>query len=353
MELRDLMSSQGEWLRGEGPHSGVVISTRIRLARNIAGYPFLRRMNAEQRQEIEGEVRQAVDDLALFKSACYLQLDRASAIDRQFLMERRLISRELAAAEGERAVAFDRDETASVMVNEEDHLRLQTMRSGLGLEEAWRQANEIDDRLESRLSFAFSSRLGYLTACPTNVGTGLRVSVMLHLPALVITRQIEKVFQAIARMRLAVRGLYGEGTQALGDFYQISNQQTLGKSEAEILETVNLTVPRIIEYEEKAREALARESELFLEDRLWRAVGILRHARQMSSEEALSLLSAVRMGVNMGRVRGIDVPTINRLFVCSQPGHLQMRHGEELSAEQRDRARAEYISDALRQANPN
>ena len=353
MELHELLKSCGEWLRGDGPQAGIVISTRIRLARNIAGYPFLKRMSVEQRRDLQEQVRRVVSELGLFGDVCYLSLEGASPVDRQVLIERRLISRELAAVEGERAVVFDRNETASVMINEEDHLRLQAMRSGLQLQEAWRQANDLDDRLESRLSFAFSSRLGYLTACPTNVGTGLRTSVMLHLPALVITRQIEKVFQAITRMRLAVRGLYGEGTQAMGDFYQISNQVTLGRSEAEILETLGLAIPRIVEYEEKARATLARESEIFLDDRIWRAVGMLRHAKQMSSEETLALLSAVRMGVHMGRLRGLDVPTINKLFIGTQPGHLQMLHGAELSAQDRDVARASYVRDVLKEANLN
>jgi protein arginine kinase len=353
MELHELLKSCGEWLRGDGPQAGIVISTRIRLARNIAGYPFLKRMSVEQRRDLQEQVRRVVSELGLFGDPCYLSLEGASPVDRQVLIERRLISRELAAVEGERAVVFDRNETASVMINEEDHLRLQAMRSGLQLQEAWRQANDLDDRLESRLSFAFSSRLGYLTACPTNVGTGLRTSVMLHLPALVITRQIEKVFQAITRMRLAVRGLYGEGTQAMGDFYQISNQVTLGRSEAEILETLGLAIPRIVEYEEKARATLARESEIFLDDRIWRAVGMLRHAKQMSSEETLALLSAVRMGVHMGRLRGLDVPTINKLFIGTQPGHLQMLHGAELSAQDRDVARASYVRDVLKEANLN
>jgi len=353
MELSELVGSAGEWLRGNGPESGVVISTRIRLARNVAGYPFLRRMTPDQRRDVQSHVRRGIDDLRLFSDICFLELDDTSHIDRQFLVERHLISRELAGGEGIRGVAFDHGEAESVMINEEDHLRLQVMRSGLQLEASWQRASDLDDQLEARLSFAFSSRLGYLTACPTNVGTGLRASVMLHLPALVITRQIEKVFQAIARMRLVVRGLYGEGTQATGDFYQISNQVTLGKTEEEILESLNLAIPRIIEYEQKARETLTRESEVFLSDRIWRAVGMLQHARQMSSEETLSLLSAVRMGVNVGLVRGLDIQTVNKLFVGTQPGHLQMMCGSELSQESRDIARAEYVRKVIKDVSMN
>ena len=353
MKLADLTRHAGEWLRGGGPMHDVVISTRIRLARNVAGYPFLRRMTDEQRRDVQTQVCRAIQELGLFKDFCFLELDDTSHVDRQFLVERHLISRELAGGEGIRGVAFGHDEAESLMINEEDHLRLQVMRSGLQLEEAWRQASQLDDQLEGRLSFSFSSRLGYLTACPTNVGTGLRASVMLHLPALVITRQIEKVFQAISRMRLAVRGLYGEGTQATGDFYQISNQVTLGKTEEEILETLSLTIPRIIEYEHKARDTLTRESDVFLADRIWRAVGMLQHARQMSSEEGLSLLSAVRMGINVGRIHGLDMQTVNKLFVGTQPGHLQMMCGSELSQESRDVARADYVRKIIRDVNVN
>ncbi len=348
MKLGDLVGSLGEWLRGDGPQSGVVISTRVRLARNIAGYPFLGRLTPEQRLDIQERVRQASDDLKLIPDCCYLDLATTSHMDRQFMVERHLISRELAAGEGSRAVLFGRGETNSLMINEEDHLRVQVMRSGLQLEEAWQRASAIDDDLENRLDFAFSSRLGYLTACPTNVGTGLRASVMMHLPGLVITRQIEKVFQAISRMRLAVRGLYGEGTQASGDFYQISNQVTLGKTEEEILETLSLTIPRIIQYEDKARQTLAQESEVFLDDRIWRAIGLLSHARQISSDEATSLLSAVRMGINMERIHGLDIGTINMLFIGSQPGHLQMMHGSELSPEERDMERADIIRASIK-----
>lgn len=353
MELSKLASAAGAWLRGDGPESGIVVSTRVRLARNIAGYPFLKRMTPDQQAEVCDQLRRAADELDLIDKPTFIDLDSASELDRQLLTERHLISRELATVSGPRGVLFGSNETAGLMINEEDHIRMQVLRSGLQLEACWEQASEMDDRLESRIDFAFDDRLGYLSACPTNVGTGLRVSVMIHLPALVITRQIEKVFQAVARMRLAVRGLYGEGTEASGDFYQISNQVTLGKSEPEIIETLGLTIPRVIEYERKARETLARESEVFLDDRIWRAVGMLTHARQMSSEEAMSLLSAVRMGLHVGRLSGVDLATLNRLFITSQPGHLQVIKGRMLNPQERDVVRADYVRKAFREMNFN
>jgi protein arginine kinase len=229
------------------------------------------------------------------------------------------------------------------MINEEDHLRIQLMKSGLDLENAWQQINEIDDQIESRLNYAFHDRLGYLTACPTNVGTGMRVSVMLHLPALVITRQIEKVFSSLQKISLAVRGLYGEGSQAMGDFYQISNQITLGRTEEDLVRQVGDVVPVLIDYERRAREYLIRDSQQDLHDRVSRAFGILCSAQTISSEETMHLLSSVRMGINLGLIRDVEIPTINQLFIHTQPAHLQKIRGVELGTADRNIERAIYL----------
>ena len=235
------------------------------------------------------------------------------------------------------------------MVNEEDHLRIQTLRAGIQLREAFELANQVDDALENAIDYAFSSQFGYLTACPTNVGTGMRVSVMLHLPALVITREIEKVFQAVSKINLAVRGLYGEGTQASGDFYQISNQVTLGKTENEIIDNLASVIPQIVKYERKVRTTLLQMKRLVLEDKIWRALGVLRSARTITSEETLELLSLVRLGVNLGAIEGIPMATVNELFVLSQPAHLQKVEKTKLSSHERDAARARYIRERLDQ----
>ena len=248
-------------------------------------------------------------------------------VDRQFLVERQLISREHADSDGARGVAIDPTEQFSVMVNEEDHLRIQVMHSGLDLQAAWEQINRIDDLLEEQVNYAFHDSLGYLTACPTNVGTGMRVSVMLHLPALVLTRQIDKVFRSLHKISLAVRGLYGEGSQAMGDFYQVSNQITLGKTEAELLQQVGDVAPALIEYERKARKYLIDESRRELHDRVSRAYGLLCTAQTISSEETMQLLSSVRMGVNLGLIRDVAIPTVNQLFIHTQPAHLQKLRG--------------------------
>lgn len=234
------------------------------------------------------------------------------------------------------------------MVNEEDHLRLQVLRSGLQLDEAWEQINRVDDTLEEELEFIYHNRFGYLTACPTNVGTGIRVSVMLHLPALKLTGEIEKVFRAAKDMKLAVRGLYGEGTEATGDFYQISNQTTLGKEEAEILDDFkHQVIPRIIDFEHHARRTLRSERAIALDDRVFRALGVLRSARLLASDETLFLLSHLRMGVHLGRVKDVEIKTINELVLMTQPAHLQKLMGKKLDGDERKAARAEFVRHRL------
>ncbi|MCA9131721.1 MAG: protein arginine kinase [Planctomycetales bacterium] len=347
MKLEDLAGKCGEWLRGSGPESDIVISSRIRLARNLAEFPFVRRASREERAQIAKMVRAKIESIQDWSRVLYLDLERLDEVDRQFLVERQLMSREIAEAEGERAVVIDQDERFSVMVNEEDHLRIQVMCSGLDLEAAWGRIDKIDDQLEQKLSYAFHDTFGYLTACPTNVGTGLRVSVMLHLPALVITREIEKVFRSLQKINVAVRGLYGEGSQFMGDFYQISNQITLGRSESELVSTVQEMVPRIIEYERRAREFLVNESEQDLHDDVSRAYGILCTAKKISSEETLHYLSKVRMGVNLGLIRSIEIATINKLFVHTQPAHLQKLRGQQLSVADRNIERASYLQSHL------
>jgi len=278
----------------------------------------------------------------------YVDLEAAPEIDRQLLVERHLISKPHATAEGARGVAVGDGETLSIMVNEEDHLRIQVLRCGLQLDEAWEQINAIDDKLEAKLDFAFHPRFGYMTACPTNVGTGIRVSVMLHLPALKLTGEIEKVFRAAKDMRLAVRGLYGEGTEATGDFYQISNQTTLGKTEEDIIgDFRSVVIPKIIDYEHHARKTLAAERSIQLDDKVCRALGTLRAARLIASEETLLLLSHLRMGINLGRIKDIDVKTINELFLLTQPAHLQKLAGKKMEGDVRRAARAEYIRHRL------
>ncbi len=351
MHLDDLANTSGEWLKGSGPESDIVISSRIRLARNLADFPFISRTTDSDRAEIEKILHGRIDELQatgkVSSETLYVDVGELDDVDRRFLVERQLISREHAESKGARAVVIDQSERFSVMINEEDHLRIQVMQSGLNLAAAWQQINELDDLIEDRVTYAYSEFLGYLTACPTNVGTGVRVSVMLHLPALVITRQIEKVFKSLQKINLAVRGLYGEGSQATGDFYQISNQITLGLTEEELTKMVGDVVPMLIDYERQAREFLIRESHQTLHDRVSRAFGILRTAQTISSEETLHLLSSVRMGINLGLIGELEIPTVNKLFIHTQPAHLQKMFGLELDTSDRNVERATYLRQHL------
>ena len=353
MQLDDLTTNSGEWLRGSGPEADIVISSRIRLARNLADFPFVSRATSQDRARIEKILHERIIAIAAENELLYIDLSQLEKVDRQFLVERHLISREHAEGQGARAVAIDCHEKFSLMVNEEDHLRIQVMQSGLDLGSVWDQINRIDDLIEEKVAYAFHQRLGYLTACPTNVGTGMRVSVMLHLPALVITRQIDKVFRSLQKISLAVRGLYGEGSQAMGDFYQISNQVTLGRTESELVRQVSDIVPVIIDYERQARDFLIKESHENLHDRVSRAYGILRTAQTISSEETMHLLSSVRMGVNLGLIRDLNIPTINELFLRTQPAHLQKLTGGELDTTDRNIERARFLRRYLNKESGN
>lgn len=342
--LDQIARHAGEWLRGEGPLHEIVISTRIRLARNIAGFLFLSRADADMRAEIAETIQAAVRKAEDLRGFVHVDVDQLDELERNLLVERQLISRQHADADGVRKVAFDATEASSLMINEEDHLRIQVMRSGLQLEEAWQQINRIDDLLEAQLEYAFHPQFGYLTACPTNVGTGIRVSVMLHLPALRLTHELERVGQAAKDMKLAVRGLFGEGTEALGDFFQISNQITLGREETDLIDDFHhVVIPKIVEYEQAARAALLDKRLHALDDKIFRAMGTLQSARLISSNEAMQYLSHVRMGLHVGRIKTVDLRTVNELFIQTQPAHLQLLQGERLNGEQRSIARAALI----------
>ena len=335
------------WMLGAGPESDVVISSRVRLARNAAGHCFITRASLDERRELAAKLRAAVEHANIAPELEFFDIDTLSPLDRQLLVERHLISREHAKAEGPRSVVIAEAETISIMVNEEDHLRMQVLQDGFDLDTAWETMSRVDDAIECSVPYAFDQQYGYLTACPTNLGTGLRVSVMLHLPALTMTRELQRVFNAAAKIDFIVRGLYGEGTQGHGDFFQISNQKTLGRSEQEILGNLRVVIPQIAQYERKVRAAMFGEHRRQVEDRVWRAHGILCNARMISSEEALHLLSQVRLGVNLGLVKSIDGPTVNKLFILTRPAHLQKIEGRELGAQERDSVRADYLREYL------
>ncbi len=347
MNLNDLLNHTSEWLKGTGPHSDIVISSRIRLARNLEGIPFPHWADKKQNEKAEEIIQGALSKIDFLKNTTVFKMGELDSIDKQLLVERHLMSHEHAQKSNHKAVVIDGDEILSIMINEEDHIRCQVMQSGLNLFEAWNFINKIDDSLSQELSIAFLADWGYLTACPTNTGTGMRGSVMLHLPALVITRQINRVLAAIAKLSFTTRGLYGEGTQATGNFFQVSNQVALGHSEEEIIGNINGIIRQIIEQENQAREFLLSQNRSVLEDRVYRSLGILKNAHIITSQETIELLSIVRLGSDLKMVKDIDRRTINELFIITQPAHLQKIENKKLSSQERDVKRAELIRNKL------
>jgi len=345
--LDELLKQPSEWLRGIGPMSDLVMSSRIRLARNLEKYPFATRATKASQAEVLSAVKDSLGRTVTLPRPLVVEIGELDEIDRQFLVERHVVSREHIVRPDHKAVAIGKGEVISIMINEEDHLRIQVMQSGLNLQDAWSLIDTLDDELSEMLPYAYSSDWGYLTCCPTNTGTGLRASVMAHLPALVITKQINKVLHTITKLGLTARGLYGEGTEASGNFFQMSNQVSLGRAEEELIENIERILKEVIHQEQTAREALMTNNRVQLEDRIWRAFGILRHAKTMSSTEALDLLSAARLGVDLGIMNGLDRSVVNELFIFSQPAHLQKLEGKALSAKERDTKRAELIRTRL------
>lgn len=349
MRLDDLLNQTSEWLKGTGANSDIVISSRVRLARNLEKHLFSNWADKAGSEEVLKKVEAAVRQSNLLKTMMIIRLADLDVLDKQFLIERHLMSHEHVQKPNGKALIVDDQEIVAIMVNEEDHLRMQVMQSGFDLIEAWNIMNKIDDELSAKLNFAFSEEWGYLTACPTNTGTGLRGSVMLHLPALVITRQINKVLAAVGKLGFNTRGFYGEGTQATGNFFQISNLVSLGHMEDEIIENMNGLVRQIIDQERQARNVLIGQHKAMLEDKIARSLGVLMSAHIISSQETTDLLSMVRLGVDMGLIKDIDRRTVNELFIITQPAHLQKFEGKNLSAQERDAKRAEIIRNKLKQ----
>jgi protein arginine kinase len=338
------------WLDASGEQSDIVLSTRIRLARNVEGYAFAGRAREGERLRIWAQVRDAIPAVRVLSGSVMLRVDELAGDDRELLHERHLISRELAGLEstGVRAgAAVCVGDSVGLMINEEDHLRLQAVRSGFALDSAHAAIAELDEELGRRVPYSFHREFGFLTACPTNTGTGMRASVLIHLPGLVLTKEISRVLAGLQQMGLTYRGLYGEGSEVLGSFFQISNQTTLGRSEEELIDHLGKVVRHVIQRELEARRVLWRDAGYIIEDKLFRAYGTLRYARSLPFEEAMNLLSGVRLAVGMQRVSGLSVYTLNKLLIFSQPAHLAWREGHELTEAEADIARARFVRQAL------
>lgn len=332
-----------KWWIENGPRYEVVLSSRIRLARNFAQYPFPNLTDGKMRDEIASRV----DDIL---KNCSLSFERKnmkdlSDVDRQLLVEKHLISPDLAKLDG--AAFISGDESISVMVNEEDHIRIQAMTSGFDIDRAYDLANKIDTLIENEADYAYSEKFGYLTSCPTNVGTGMRASVMMHLPALCMTGEISKIISSVSKFGIAVRGLYGEGSRASGDIFQISNQITLGISEEETITNLKSVAESIIERELEIRTKLSEDNIIKLADRVWRSYGILKNAQVLSSDEFMKLASDVRLGAVMGIIGSVNTETLNELETIVQPAGILKAVGKDMSAEQRDFERAKIVRERL------
>jgi protein arginine kinase len=348
MDIHDFLTPPADSARRKGPHDRIVMSSRVRLARNLKEAAFPGWAKKPERVRVLEMIRPAVENLPEMKDSFSQSMDGLTTLDKQILVERHLISREHAAKSAGSGLVLNRDETLCFMINEEDHLRMQALRPGLQLRQAWGAIDQADSHLERKLEYAFTPDLGYLTACPTNIGTGIRVSAMLHLPGLVLAEQINPIIQSVNKLGLAVRGLYGEGTEALGNVFQVSNQMTLGETEGVIVERLEKVLAQIIEHEENARSTLIEKKPKMLFNHIGRAYGILANAHSISSKETMNLLSLMRLGVDVSLFPGVERSLVDELFILTQPAHLQKQHSEKLSAEERDLLRADMVRERLR-----
>ncbi len=351
LDLSLLPDGGVSWLDASGEHSGIVLSTRIRLARNLEGFAFPGRARDGERLRVLSRVREAMDTMPSMRSHLLVRVDNLGSEERLLLHERHLVSKELAGLDPQHPVrsgaAVFLGDGMGVMVNEEDHLRLQTLRSGFSLSDAFTDIDRIDEELGSRVPFAYHQEFGFLTSCPTNTGTGMRASVLIHLPGLVLTKEIGKTLAGLQQMGLTYRGLYGEGSEVVGNFFQISNQTTLGRPEEEIIDQLMYVLRTVISREEDARRVLLRDAGYIIEDKLWRAYGTLRYARSLSFEEAMNYLSGVRLAVGLKLISGLSVYTLNKLLIFSQSAHLAYAEGKALTESEANLVRARYVRQLL------
>lgn len=346
--IASMLAGSGRWFGGSGPRAEEILSTRVRLARNVRGSRFVIRARDEELADVFHRAGTALRGSAHLRGGMIQSIEELGVLDRQFLLERHLVTHDMTAEAKHRGIAVGPDESLSVMINEEDHLRIQSLQSGLDLDGAWQAASRLDDELAGTIPYAFHEEFGYLTACPTNAGTGMRASVLVHLPALVLTQRIKKVLSGITQVGFTVRGFHGEGSEVVGNFFQVSNQVTLGVTEASTLEKLRGIVLQVLDMEAKARESLIRDARVQIEDKISRAYATLRYASLLSTQECMGLLSAVRFGVTLGLTHLPDVGTLNAILLYTQPAHLQKSAGKDLSSAARNEYRAAWIQERLK-----
>ncbi len=338
-----LKDRSSEWLDGSGEYSDIVLSTRVRLARNLKGYPYSTTSGDDDERQILEDVIGAVESNKSIPPLIRIDLGELKPSECSFLLEEHLISQDLLNRRRRASLLLGRGNLFSVMINEEDHIRIQGIASGFNLTKCLERADTLETRLGKSIEFDFHPKFGYLTSCPTNTGTGLRASVLIHLPGLVLTKEIQKVLRGISQIGLTFRGLYGEGSEVLGNFFQVSNQVTIGKSEQELIDHLGHVTQQIIEHESNARGVLFRDAGYYIQDKVWRAYGILERARTISSEEVMNLLSAVRLGVSMKLIKSLSVSKINHMLIDSQDAHLDLAEGRILDPAERDIFRANVV----------
>ena len=340
MRIIELLSKTGEWLKGQGPDSHIIISSRVRVARNVGKYFFPYKQSNVDMLDMTSDLQCAAAKSSVLRELFFFDIEQISELERSLLLERHLASQEFIREPQGRSLFLRKDEVCSIMVNEEDHLRIQIVKSGFNLFQAWELASKVDDEFSKNVEFAYSPDIGYLTACPTNVGTGMRASCMLHLPGLIMTKRVNQILQVISKLSFTTRGFFGEGTQAVGNFFQISNQITLGSSEIEIINNLNSVIRQLMGQEIEARNVLLSKHRMLVEDKIWRAVGIIKSSRLIASQEALSHLSLLRLGLDLGIIKVIDKEMLNNLLITIQPAHLQRLYRKEMGHDDRDMLRA-------------
>ncbi len=353
MDLEALPDLGLSWMEGSGEHADIVLSTRVRLARNLQGHAFGPRARVNDREAVLGQMRKAMNRVEMLQPGLHVDLPEVDSLSRRVLLERRIVTRDLLGegAEGPvrgTAVVISGREPVNVLVNEEDHLRLQAFMPGLQLRGTWGLVDRLDEEMGGQLPYAFHPSFGFLTSCPTNVGTGLRASVLVHLPGLVLTKEISRVLHSLGQVGLTFRGLYGEGSEVVGNFFQVSNQTTLGKTEDDLVDHLDHMVRQVIRHELQARQVLLRDARAVTEDKVWRAYGLLRYARTLSFDELMNLLSGVRLGMSLQLLPGIRVYTLNKLMIFTQSAHLNQAAGRDLTPVEQDAHRAAYVRKVLR-----
>jgi protein arginine kinase len=345
--FEELVKKSASWLSEDGPQSEIVLSSRVRFARNLKEFKFPPSADTDTRDKIITFIKTAFENAGILNQGKFLKSTDINSLDQNFLVERHLISPEFMKDGTGRGLFIDNSNHLSIMINEEDHIRLQVLSAGLSINDCWELASEMDIRLSGKIEYAYDNKFGYLTSCPTNVGTGLRASILIHLPGLVLTRDIDNVINRISKVGLVARGFYGEGTDVLGNLFQISNQTTLGRSEDEIIDSLSKVTQQIIEYEMNSQETLMKDASDQIEDKVWRSYGILLHARVLSSNEIMNLLSALRLGVSLKLIDEVSLDDINDLLIVTQPAHIQKYFNREMDSTERDMIRADLVRERL------